>query len=70
MPALDNAPSLLPHPLMLAEEGVIPFGGPNAPTLKSGAMTCGEELKSYQTRRYLVLPEIALGLASSYIVWG
>ena len=22
-----------------------PFGGPNAPTLKSGAMTCGEELK-------------------------
>ena len=33
-------------------------------------MTCGEELKSYQTRRYLVLPEIALGLASSYIDMG
>eukprot|EP01026_Neomeris_dumetosa_P045656 TRINITY_DN3868_c0_g1_i1.p2 TRINITY_DN3868_c0_g1~~TRINITY_DN3868_c0_g1_i1.p2 ORF type:complete len:164 (-),score=9.73 TRINITY_DN3868_c0_g1_i1:78-569(-) len=33
-------------------------------------MSCGEELKSYQTRRYLVLLEIVFGLASRYSRWG
>ena len=33
-------------------------------------MTCGEELKSYHTWRYLVLSEIALGLASRYNLSG
>ena len=38
--------------------------------LKNEGMTCGEELKSNQTRRYLVLSEIALGLASSHYSLG
>jgi hypothetical protein len=38
--------------------------------LKSSGMTCGEELKSNHTQRYLVLPEIVFGLASCITTWG
>src|SRR3954466_7641943 len=47
------------------EAGVRPRGGPNRPRLKTGRMTCGSEGKANQARRYLVLSEIYLGIASS-----
>jgi hypothetical protein len=38
--------------------------------LKSSGMTCGEGLQCNHNRRYLVLLEIVLGLASFGNTWG